>query len=180
VADAEEDVPLEPAGRASEWSFEWRGLVPLVAIVVVAIVGWRVIGGGGSDADDDRADDVAAVTTTERVVTTTTTVPVTTAAPTTVPVTTTTEPPEPTVNIVGEMKPCRFGDNCLVASFTIEGFDDPPDTFTCIYPNSQRDFSFQDGGKDDACITADEGDTIAIEVGGVTSATISEEDLDGE
>jgi len=94
--------------------------------------------------------------------------------------TTSNPPTEPTVNITGEMKPCRFGDNCLVASFTIDGFDDPPETFTCIYPNSEREFSFRDGGKEDACITADEGDTITIEVGGVASRTISEEQLEGE
>lgn len=176
---AGQEIRVEPVGRASEWSFEWRGLVSLVAIVVVAVVGWRVVGGDGSAADDGAAADVAPATTVATTAPTTTTLSVTTTAPTTVPATTTTAPPSPTVIIVGEMKPCRFGDRCLVASFTIEGFDEPSGRFTCIYPNSTRDFSFQDDGKDDACLTADAGDTITIEVDGVRSATISEEDLDG-
>lgn len=77
------------------------------------------------------------------------------------------------------MKPCRFGDDCLVASFTIDGFDEHPGRFTCIYPNSQREFSFNNDGVDEACLTADDGDTITIEIDGVQSATISEQDLDG-
>ncbi len=65
------------------------------------------------------------------------------------------------------------------ASFTVEGFDGPDGQFACIYPNSQSTFSFTDGGRDDACLTADAGDTIAIEVDGVRSAVISEESLSG-
>ncbi len=77
------------------------------------------------------------------------------------------------------MKPCRYGDRCLVASFTIDGFREHPGRFTCIYPKSQSEFTFNDDGVDDACLTADDGDTIIIEVDGVRSATISEQDLDG-
>ena len=79
----------------------------------------------------------------------------------------------------GEMKECRFGANCLVASFAIEGFDTHPGRFVCVYPNSRRDFTFNGDRVDDACVTADPGDTLAIEVAGVTSATISEDDLEG-
>ena len=77
------------------------------------------------------------------------------------------------------MKPCRFGDNCLVAGFVIEGFDPHPGRFLCIYPNSQSDFSFNDNDVEEACLTGDAGDTITIEVDGVRSATISERRLDG-
>lgn len=183
---AEQDVPVEPvepaepAGQASEWSFEWWGLLPLLLIVVVAIVGWRSIGSGsdgGSVAEAPVVTTVPVATTTAAAVTTSTVTSTTTPRSTS---TTSNPPTGPTVNITGEMKPCRFGDDCLVASFTIDGFDDPPETFTCIYPNSEREFSFRDGGKEDACITADEGDTITIEVGGVASRTISEEQLEGE
>lgn len=175
MADADEEVPVGPADRSSEWSIEWWGLLPLLAIVVVAIIGWRMIDGG----EDGRLAEVASTTTEPAPVATTS--PAATSTTTTAPATTTTTTtPAPIVEITGAMKPCRFGDNCLVASFTIEGFDDPPDTFTCIYPNSRRDFTLRDGGKDDACITADEGDTITIEVDGVASKTISEANLEGE
>ena len=67
----------------------------------------------------------------------------------------------------------------MVASFTIEGFEQTSGEFVCIYPNSMSQFSFSDGGREDACVTADEGDTIAIEVDGVRSAVVSEENLTG-
>lgn len=75
------------------------------------------------------------------------------------------------------MKPCRFGDSCLVASFTIVGFEESPGRYDCIYSNSQSEFTFNDDGSDDACLTGDAGDTITIEVDGVRSATISEQSL---
>lgn len=184
IGPARPEVPVGGAGRASEWSIEWWGILPVLAIALAAIVGWRATGGTGTGPDEGRTGGVA-VTTTEPVAAATTSAPATTTSTTvatTVPPTGTTEPAgpaEPTVHIVGEMKPCRFGDDCLVASFTIEGFDEPSGRFTCIYPNSTREFSFQDDGKDDACLTADEGDTITIEVDGVRSATVSEQDLDG-
>ena len=87
--------------------------------------------------------------------------------------------PDRQVLISGEMKPCRFGADCLVASFTIDGFDEHPGRFVCIYPNSRSDFGFNDDGVDDACLTADDGDTITIEVDGIRSSTISEQNLDG-
>ncbi len=81
--------------------------------------------------------------------------------------------------ISGEMKPCRYGSNCLVASFTIEGFDPHPGRFVCVYPNSRSDFGFKGNGVEDACLSGDRGDTISIEVDGVQSAEISEGNLDG-
>ncbi len=60
-----------------------------------------------------------------------------------------------------------------------DGFDEHPGRFTCIYPNSQREFTFNNDGVDEACLTADDGDTITIEIDGIRSATISEQQLDG-
>ncbi len=81
--------------------------------------------------------------------------------------------------ISGEMKPCKYGASCLVASFEIVGFEEQPGRFDCIYPNSRRDFTFHEVSVADACLTGDAGDTIAIEVDGVLSATISEANLTG-
>lgn len=177
-----QDVPVQPAGRASEWSFEWRGLLTVLLLTVVTLIGWRWLGAGWSSSDELSNVGHAAATTTEPIVATTAVASTSSTTSTTVATTTTmarAAATDPKVNITGEMKPCRFGDNCLVASFTIEGFDEPSGAFTCIYPNSSRGFSFQDDGKADACLTADAGDTITIEVDGVRSATISEGELGG-
>ena len=172
---------MQPAGHTSEWSFEWRGLLTVLLLAVVTLVGWRSLGGSWSGSDEMSGVGHAAAPTTQPIVATTApaATTTTTSSTTTVAPTTTTVALGPTVNITGEMKPCRYGDNCLVASFTIEGFDRASGRFTCIYPNSSRDFTFQDDGKADACLTADPGDTITIEVDGVRSATISEDRLDG-
>lgn len=163
-------------------------MVLLVGAVVV--VGWRWV--GDASAESTGGDEVSQLGPAE------TTIPMsspeqrpasTTVAPrpsspqpmpTTIPATTSTLQAGQRVTIRGEMKPCRFGANCLVASFTIDGFDEHPGSFVCIYPNSSTELSFGSDGVDDACVTADEGDTITIEVGGVRSATISETALDGE
>ena len=97
----------------------------------------------------------------------------------TAPLPSTTIRPERRVLISGEMKECRFGANCLAASFVIEGFEPHPGSYICIYPNSSTEIGFRDNDVIDACLTADQGDTITIEVDGVRSATISELDLDG-
>ncbi len=153
----------------------------MVALIVpIAIVGWRWTGG---DADDAGAAvevrsptstvvQFAATTTTVR--STTTTRPVVTA-----PLPSTTLRPARRIIISGEMKECRFGANCLAASFVIEGFEPHPGSYICIYPNSSTEIGFNDNDVTDACLTADQGDTITIEIDGVRSATISEVDLDG-
>jgi hypothetical protein len=83
------------------------------------------------------------------------------------------------VVIRGETKPCRFGDDCLVASFGLDGFDEHSGTYSCIYADSRSDFTFNQDLVADACFTADDSDTITIEVDGVRSATISKSNLDG-
>lgn len=177
--------PVVPEGDASEWSFNWPGLVGLVLIVGMVIVGWRWVGGSGDDAADSLgvtgptapADSTSpSALATSPSTTTTVPAPTTTLGPTT---TATVAAGDPRVLIRGEMKPCRYGDRCLVASFTIEGFDEHPGRFTCIYPNSESEFPFRSNGVDDACLTADQGDTLTIEIDGVRSATISEQDLGG-
>ena len=45
--------------------------------------------------------------------------------------------------------------------------------------SASRDIPFNKDTVDDACFTADDGDTITIEVEGVRSATISERNLHG-
>lgn len=172
-------------GALIGWRVNWWGLVPLAVVATLAFVGFRVAGLGDDDADDPAgsvgiaapSSSIAPTTlparpiTTVAVVVTTTPPVVTTVAPTTVP-------PGPAVQAWGEVKPCRFGDACLSVSFSVSGFPEPlPTTFTCIYPNSTRDFSFTDTGKVDACLTGDEGDIVHIEVAGVRSGPVSADNL---
>lgn len=164
----------------------WWGLVQVLLVAGVVVVGWRWLDGssGGPTTDDDSNEFVATSAPEDSIVATRSTVaePSTTIRrfPTTVLPSTTTVAQERQVLIRGEMKPCRFGANCLVASFAIEGFDEHPGRFVCIYPNSRSDFGFNDNEVDDACLTADDGDTITIEIDGVRSATISERNLEGD
>ena len=171
-------------GAESEWSINWAGAGVLLAVIVVGLVAWRSFGGDDNIASSGAvvAETTATTATSTVSPSTTGTLAPTTAAPTTVAPTTTattTTPSARRVLIRGEIEPCRFGDRCLVASFTIEGFEQTSGEFVCIYPNSMSRFSFSDGGREDACVTADEGDTIAIEVDGVRSAVVSEENLIG-
>ena len=183
-----DEVPVGPAAHASGWTFNWRGLAAVLLIAAITVVGWRWLGGPSVSSDDGAPSDEIGAGASSSPATTAptsargTTPPAPPPAPTTVPApttTTTTVALDRQVVIRGEMKPCRFGANCLVAGFTITGFEDHPGRFVCIYPNSRRDFSFNNDGVDEACITADQGDTITIEVDGIRSATISEENLDG-
>ncbi|MEJ7799600.1 MAG: hypothetical protein WKF60_03720 [Ilumatobacter sp.] len=183
MVDAEnKQPPLVAGGNSSQWTFNWWGLAAVVTIASIAFVTWSWLDGSGNEPSDQlsvstSAPTVSAETTVPTTRPSATTVP--TTPPTTEPSTTTTAAPERRVLISGEMKPCRYGANCLVASFSIDGFDEHPGRFICIYPNSQRDFTFNDDEVEEACLTADDGDTITIEVDGLRSATISEQDLDG-
>ncbi len=185
-AGSGKEAPVTPVVHSSGWTFNWWGLVAVLLIVAITFVAWRSLGGSSLSSDDgDPSNRIGAsavsVPTDSVEATAPNTAPTTTRpTPTTVLSSTTTATPDRQVRIRGEMKPCRFGANCLVAGFTIEGFDVHPGRFVCIYPNSRSDFSFNNDGVDDACITADQGDTITIEVDGVRSLTISEQNLDGE
>jgi hypothetical protein len=171
--------PASPPSGSS-WSVDWRGAAVVVVLGVIALVAWRWIDDVSVGSGDSEPADVASSSTVETAAPTTTVRRTTTTSSTSTSTSTTTIDPGPRVDIVGEVKPCRFGDDCLVASFSVSGFDDAPDRYECIYPNSRSEFGFDDDGKDDACFSGDEGDTIAIEVDGVVSKTISAENLDGE
>ncbi len=172
-----------PGGVTSTWSVNWQGLLVAALLVPIAIIGWRLIddpdsaASGASDRDGSAA--VVSTSSPSTVAPSTTSAPPTTTPRVTAPLPETTIQAERRVLISGEMKECRFGANCLAASFVIEGFEPHPDTYVCIYPNSSTEISFNDNDVIDACLTADQGDTITIEVGGVRSATISEQNLDG-
>jgi hypothetical protein len=185
AAESGNESPMRSEENGSGWMLNWWGLVPVLLVAITAIVGWRWLDGnsaGSNDGDDSlqigeapttsSADSSAGSSAPEP--STTTTMPLTPVLPSTTSVA-----PDRQVLITGEMKPCKFGANCLVASFTIMGFDELPDRYLCIYPNSRRDFGLTNDRIDDACLTADRGDTITIEVDGVSSATISEAQLDG-
>ncbi len=182
-----DDQPLmRPTENSSGWAINWSGFAAVLLIGVICLIGWRWLdGSSGESSVADRAHspatsvrsaaDQAGVVPTPNPAVTTTRPPVTT----TVASTTTTLTPDRRVLISGVMEPCRFGANCLVASFEIVGFDQHPGTFVCVYPNSQREFNFNDSDVVGACLSGDVGDTITIEVDGVRSATISEQNLDG-
>ena len=120
-------------------------------------------------------------TSTTSTTTTTTTTSTTTTSTTTTSTTTTTTPVAevqdatgPRVTIVGRVGPCTFGDDCLIADFTIEAFPSPQDEFVCEFENGSRyAFRFGGGGAERACATSSDGGTITIEVGGVRSETIT-------
>jgi hypothetical protein len=69
---------------------------------------------------------------------------------------------------------CQYGSNCLIAGFSVSGFSPVPSVYTCIFSNGARyDFSLSGSSVGTACVTNESGDSITIEVGGVRSATIS-------
>ena len=170
-----------PDGNSSQWTINWSGLVALLLIASLTLVTWRWLAGSGDDPSEGLSIGDTSAPTDSTEPPPATRPPATTAqpAPATTQPTTTTVASGAQVRISGEMRPCRYGANCLVAGFTIDGFDEHPGRFTCIYPNSRREFSFNNDGVDEACLTADAGDTITIEIDGIRSATISEEALDG-
>lgn len=104
--------------------------------------------------------------------TSTSTTTSTTVASTTVPAVI--EPTGPQVAIVGRVGPCKFGDDCLLADFTISDFTSPQSEFVCDFGNGSRyTFRFDGHGADQACSTSAADGSITIEVGGVRSETIT-------
>lgn len=107
----------------------------------------------------------------------------TTAAPTTVAPTTTAATSDPAtsaaggtavVRVEGREAPCQFGDDCLVADFTIAGFDPPPREYVCEFEDGSRfTFQFNSSGVEGACATVSGTATITVEVAGVRSDTVT-------
>ena len=130
---------------------------------------------------------IAAASTTVATTSSTTVAPTTAAAtaPTTTPVSSTpgtapgTVPASgPRVTAEGRLGPCRFGDECLIVGFTIEGFAGSPQEYVCEFEDGSRfTFRFDSGGVDDACATGSAGAAITVEVDGVRSGTVTRDDV---
>ncbi|MFW2335377.1 hypothetical protein [Ilumatobacter sp.] len=108
--------------------------------------------------------------------TTTSSTSSTTTSTTTAP--TTTVPGDPRrVDITGRVADCRFGPDCLIASFALIGFPDEGD-YVCEFADGTRfTFRYDGSGAVDACSTS--GTSITVEVDGVRSATITRDSLGG-
>jgi hypothetical protein len=117
--------------------------------------------------------------------------PPATTPPATIPPATTppaTAPPEtapPTdapagtaeVRLDGRIAPCRFAEDCLVADFTIAGFDQRPQAYVCEFEDGSRfTFSFDSDGVEGACATGSATASITVEVDGVRSRTVTRAD----
>lgn len=165
-----------PARSGAGWRIHWAGVLPVAVLAIGAYAAWGMLSG---DADGTEAAPPA------------TTAPSTTVVraqrppvPTvTWPATVTTPPPTtepaagPSITAWGEVRPCRFGERCLAVSFAVSGFDPPAERFSCVYPNSTREFGFDGTGKLDACLTGDEGDVVTIRIGDVASNPVSADEL---
>jgi hypothetical protein len=120
---------------------------------------------------------VAMTTTTSVPITTTTTITTTTVAPTTTTTTTTAVPATiaptgPVVHIIGNVGPCRFGPECLLAGFAIERFFGQPTQYVCEFATGARyTFRFDGDRVDYACATGNPDSSITIEVDGIRSET---------
>lgn len=121
---------------------------------------------------------VATGPTTTATTTTTSVAASTTTTATTATTTTSTEAGR-RVTIRGSVRDCRFGADCLIAGFELDGFPSTGE-YICEFDDGSR-FTFRyigDGG-DDACATSGSSPSITIEVDGVRSATITRTSLDG-
>lgn len=78
------------------------------------------------------------------------------------------------VSIAGRFGACPFGPSCLIAAFSTSGFNPAPNVYTCIFSNGSRyNIAFGGGSVTTACYTNDRPDSIAIEVAGVRSGTVT-------
>lgn len=157
--------PSTPDSR-SPWASAGAGL--LVGLLVVVLVFSLT---SPSDDNPIKANEptAAAPTTVDKSgpgpATTSTTVVVST---------TTIAPSDPTVTITRSIGPCKYGESCLIASFTISDFAEPPSEFVCIFHDDSRfTFRFEGDGAENACNTATKPSSITIEVDGVLSETIT-------
>lgn len=73
---------------------------------------------------------------------------------------------------------CRFGTDCLVVSFIIDGFAVRPQEYICEFDDGSRfTFRFDSTGVDEACASGSVNAAITVEVGGVRSATLTRADV---
>ena len=115
---------------------------------------------------DPLATTVAAPTTASPMVSSTGTT--NTSAPTT----------GPQVLVEALQGPCRFADDCLIVSFTIEGFATRPQEYVCEFDDGSRfTFRFDSGGVDEACATGSPDATITVEIDGIRSETVTIADV---
>lgn len=116
-----------------------------------------------------------ATTTTTVAPTTTTTVPTTTESAVTISEpTTATGANGETLVVTPRRDACRYGPDCLVVSFAIEGFAAQPQGFVCEFSSGARYlFRFSADGVSTACSTRDVPDSIVVEVEGVRSEPIT-------
>jgi hypothetical protein len=83
------------------------------------------------------------------------------------------------VVISGRVEDCRFGAACVIAGFTLEGFE-PTGEYVCEFDDGSRFvFRYVGNGAQDACAVSGPSPSITIEVDGVRSATITRESPDG-
>lgn len=105
----------------------------------------------------------------------------TSARPTTVPErgALTTDGDGRRVRVEARVENCRFGADCVIASFTLDGFD-PSGEYVCEFGDGSRfTFRYVGEGADDACSTGGPNPSITIEVDGVRSATVTRDQPDG-
>ncbi len=105
----------------------------------------------------------------------TTAAPETTAAPSTTAAPTTTVAAAavgPRIVIEPRNEPCKFGNDCLVAGFTLVEFGEQPDSFVCEFADGSRyTFPLETRSVSYACATGSRGDSITIDIDGVRSET---------
>lgn len=83
------------------------------------------------------------------------------------------------IDIRGRVEDCRFGADCVIASFSAIGFASEGD-YVCEFGDGSRfTFRYAGGGAIDACSTSGADPSITIEIDGVRSATITRDEPDG-
>ncbi len=172
-------------------------LVAALLVLLVLVAGWRVL-------DGDGVADRASVAPVDTVPPTTPMIPVmtipatssrTTPAPTTVSTTTVSTttlsttsvsdaprsagvPDDRSIDVRGRLDDCRFGVDCVIASFSAIGFPAEGD-YVCEFSDGTRfTFRYAGGGALDACATSGESASITIEIDGVRSATLTRATLE--
>lgn len=119
---------------------------------------------------------VAPTTITPTTITPTTVTPSTTPATTSPATTPATQvgPDGQRLTVTPRRGPCGAAPDCLVVSFTIDGFASRPETFVCEFASGRRfEFRFSGDGVDRACATNDVPDSIVVEVGGLRSDPVT-------